>query len=198
MNKQTKIYFIRHGEVDNPTEVVYGRLSGFALSDTGRRQGETIAHLLKVKPIHAIYSSPLTRAVQTATYIRAHFPKLIIYEDERLLEIRSPVDGKPNVMMYERDWNFYTPDLIEEGGETLPDIWKRMNSFIREVLRKHPGKEIVAVSHGDPIMVVRAKHSGSGRLSLPAIRREYIGHASGFVLVFEGKKFKGLQNISLQ
>lgn len=195
MKKLTKLYFVRHGEVHNPKEVVYGRIPGFLLSETGKKEAGALGELLKTVSIRAIYASPLTRAVETASYIAKHFPDVSVETDERLLEIRSSVDGKPNAIMYARQWNFYTPDLIAAGGENLSDIWNRMNSFIRDVIERHAGEDIVAVSHGDPIMVVRAKHSGSRRLTLPAIRRTYVGHASGFVLFFEGKRFKKLQKV---
>ena len=38
MTEQTRVHVVRHGEVHNPDGILYGRLPGFRLSDTGRAQ----------------------------------------------------------------------------------------------------------------------------------------------------------------
>lgn len=180
--KTTKLYLVRHGEVFNPHQIVYGRLPGFGLSETGKKQAEALGTFLQTKPITAVYASPLVRAQETASYVAKHFPHVSLVTDERLMEIRSVVDGKPNSIMFARKWNFYTPDLTREGGEKLSEIWQRMQAFLFDITVKHTGEEVVAVSHGDPIMIVRAKGNNK-RLGLQHIRgKEYVPHASGIAL----------------
>ena len=43
MSETTVVHLLRHGEVHNPTGVLYGRLPGFHLSDLGRAMAERVA-----------------------------------------------------------------------------------------------------------------------------------------------------------
>src|SRR5258708_26738639 len=66
----TTIFLIRHGEVDNPEDIIYGRLPNYRLSEKGEIQVKKTAEFLTDKHIDAIYSSPLTRALQSAEIIK--------------------------------------------------------------------------------------------------------------------------------
>ncbi len=183
---KTTIYLVRHGDVYNPDGIFYERIAGFRLSDLGRAQAKALGNFLSQKDVHAIYASPLERAQETASYILSHHQHLSIIPDERLIEVSSMKRGQKQKDLALERWNFYKPAYTKLGGEKLGDIWKRMNSFFRDVLRKHEGQNIVAVSHGDPIMISSVKHQGN-RLSVSAIRdQEYVETAKGFELVFEG------------
>ncbi|MDE0709118.1 MAG: histidine phosphatase family protein, partial [bacterium] len=60
------VHLVRHGEVDNPDQVVYADLAGFGLSEGGRRQAAWASTHLAGHPIGAVYASPLDRARETA------------------------------------------------------------------------------------------------------------------------------------
>ena len=66
------VYLVRHGEVANPNHVVYADLPGFNLSPLGVRQAHAAGRHLARRPIDAVVTSPLARAVQTATAIARH------------------------------------------------------------------------------------------------------------------------------
>ncbi len=58
-----QIIFLRHGQAKNNTErILAGRTEGVPLTDTGIKQAEQTAQLLKQMNISAIYSSPIERA----------------------------------------------------------------------------------------------------------------------------------------
>jgi len=59
-------WLARHGEVHNPSRVLYGRLPRMQLSPEGRRQAQALADFLGPRPLAAIYSSPMLRARRTA------------------------------------------------------------------------------------------------------------------------------------
>ncbi len=63
------IHLIRHGEVENPGDVVYGDIPGFVLSRLGRQQAQAAGRYLAPNPPTLIVSSPLDRAVETAGLI---------------------------------------------------------------------------------------------------------------------------------
>lgn len=183
----TTIYLVRHGAVENPGQVIYGRMPGFPLSPEGREQAHRLGKHLSGKTISALYASPLDRTRETAGIIASFHRNVTIHFDERLLEVHSPgLEGKLFADFAREEWNFYKPGYIKKyGGERLIDIWKRMQEFLVESARKHQGQEIVAVSHGDPIMIVQAKHRGK-RLTLGEIRGpEYVGTAQGIQLDFD-------------
>ncbi len=181
---KTTIYLVRHGDVHNPEGIFYERIPGFRLSEFGRLQAELLGNYLASKEIGAIYASPLERAQETASYVLSHHPHLSIIADERLIEVSSVKRGKKQKDLAVDHWNFYKPEYTRLGGEKMSDIWERMSHFFREVVRKHEGQAIVAVSHGDPIMIAQAKHRGK-QLTLSSIRgEEYVETAKGFELVF--------------
>ena len=166
---RTIIYLVRHGDVHNPEGIFYERIAGFRLSALGRDQAQALGVFLSTKRITHIYSSPLERTRETTSYIATHHPQVPVAFDERLLEVSSVKRGKKQVDLALERWNFYKPKYTKLGGEKLSDVWRRMNHFFKEVVKKHQGQEIVAVTHGDPIMISFIKHQGK-RLTLSEIR----------------------------
>lgn len=182
---RTIVYLVRHGDVHNPTKILYERMSGFPLSELGKKQAHALGKFLSEKKIFTIYASPLERAQETASIVASYHRALQIISDERLLEVSTPARGRKFEELAQERWNFYKKDLVDRGGERLSDIWKRMQHFLKEKVKKHQGQEIVVVSHGDPIMVSMIKHKGK-RLTLNEIRtQDYVDTAKGFALVFE-------------
>ena len=141
---------------------------------------------MKRRPIAAIYTSPLERAQETLTYVGKHFGHLTPMVDERIIEVGSPLEGRSWEELERQQWNFYRfSEHTRGGGEHLSDIWKRMRQFLMEAAKKHKGQEIVAVSHGEPIMVTHTKFTGK-RLHLPTVRSHWVENAQGIRLVFDG------------
>lgn len=150
----TRIFFIRHGEVDNPKKVWYGRLPGFSLSEKGEKQILQASQFLLRNKINALYASPLLRTKQSAEIISRILNLPINYSDD-LLEIKSSFQGRPNNYIASRTikFNIFT-------DETIEDVNGRMQKFIDEIISRYKGRNIAAVTHGDPIMIVKAKIKG--------------------------------------
>ena len=146
-NCVTTIHFIRHGEVDNPAGVRYGRLPQFHISSNGRHEVEQTAHYLMRFPIRAIYTSPLERTQQTATLLALAHPTVPLHIDARIIENKTApeFEGKPRSISYKY------PAVTNPDAETTREIIDRMLDFCRFVVKTHPGQHIAAVSHGDPI-----------------------------------------------
>src|SRR6187397_1651270 len=66
MSQPTRLYLIRHGQSAGNAEGRFGGHGPTPLSDLGREQAEKTAIVLEKEGVHAIYSSDLPRAVQTA------------------------------------------------------------------------------------------------------------------------------------
>lgn len=182
---QTIIYLIRHAAYENPRQLYHGWLAGFHLSRDGKLQAQSLALKLKAKPLVAVYASHLARSTETAKIIaKLHHLPIII--DDRIIDIRSPLQGKTIAYMETVNWNQYRPEFTRAGGERLSEVYKRMNDFLKEKLTEHRGQQFAAVSHGDPIMSVKVKLAG-GRLSLKEVREDYVAVGSGLVLTFGGR-----------
>ena len=82
-----KIYLVRHGETEwNRTNRFQG-ISDISLNARGKAQAEALAQALKDEPIDVVYSSPLTRARETAQAIRQFHPSSRYFEEEGLKEM---------------------------------------------------------------------------------------------------------------
>lgn len=180
----TTIYLIRHGHYKDPEKILPLRLPGFPLSETGKHQGRTLAKYFKDKHIVAVYTSRMTRAYMTARLIadELHIPVKI---NRKLLEIRSPLQGKSSSFIHKISGDFYNSRYIRAGGEKLETVFRRMDQVIRAISRRHRGQSVVAISHGDPIMSVWTRYSG---LPLPkhyVYDEWYVPMAGGFKITIE-------------
>src|SRR5699024_6936779 len=66
--RRTVVHLVRHGEVHNPTGVLYGRMPGFHLSELGQQMADRLAKYFSSdgKDVSHLVASPLERAQQTA------------------------------------------------------------------------------------------------------------------------------------
>jgi broad specificity phosphatase PhoE len=194
---KTQIFFVRHGEVHNPKEIIYGRLSRFPLTKKGKSQAEQTANHLKNLQISAIYTSPLLRARQTANIIGNYLEIRPIRLSQHLLEVKSHMDGMANSFFQTSNWDFYADDIRRPSDETMEDILNRMLLFSKKIARKYPDKSIVAVSHGDPLMILKS-HILNGNVTIESIRpgnNLYIGHAEVIKVVIEETVIESVSNI---
>ena len=80
-----RIYVTRHGQTDlNAKKLMQGR-SDYPLNETGREQARAAREKLKDIKFDAVYSSPLSRAVETASII-GNVPAFRVITDERIIE----------------------------------------------------------------------------------------------------------------
>jgi len=184
---ETTVILVRHADVHNPDDIVYGRLPGFRLSATGREEAERTAAALAATPLAALYTSPQRRARETARAIAARHPGLRPRVSWLLAEIRTGWQGRTNAEMTARRYNFYEP-RHSPGDESLADIRQRMLAWFTAMLREHPGQTVAGVSHGDPVMVARLLFLGRP-LTLDTLRDAALYPAKGSItrLVFAGQ-----------
>jgi broad specificity phosphatase PhoE len=152
MTAPLTLYLLRHGEVHNPENILYGRLPNFRLSETGRDQAIAAGRYLAEAPLAAIYSSPMERAQETARLVLAqHRNNLELLSDERLNECLTPHQGSSTEELIKINFDLYTGN--EPPYEHPRDLRRRLLHFIAEARAKHPNKSIAAVSHGDMVVM---------------------------------------------
>jgi broad specificity phosphatase PhoE len=152
------IHLVRHGEVENPKGVIYGRLPGYNLSERGLKQAAAAGRHLARAPIGAVRSSPLERAQETADVIAKHH-ELDVVIDARLIESDTTFEGVGRTL-----WTFLTSPRhwwrlrnpwAPSWGESFAEIRSRMLSVVADALEGAGDKEVVIVSHQTPVLVAR-------------------------------------------
>ena len=156
----TVVHLMRHGEVDNPDGILYGRLAGYHLSELGRRMADRVAEHLASRDIVHVGASPLERAQETAEPIaKAH--GLDIVTDERLLEAENVFQGKTfgigdGALRRPANWKHVVNPFKPSWGEPYVDQVVRMTGALNAAKDAARGHEAVLVSHQLPIWVVRS------------------------------------------
>src|SRR4051794_24391943 len=89
---RTIVHLVRHGEVYNPTGVLYGRLPDYHLSDLGREMAQAVKTDLQGRDITHLRCSPLERAQETIAPL-ADALGLPVTTDERVLEAGNQLEG---------------------------------------------------------------------------------------------------------
>ena len=137
------IWVIRHGQTDlNREKRMQGR-TDLPLNGTGIAQAKEAAALVKDISFDAVYSSPLQRAVQTASIISGRPPEEII-KDERLLETdfgkyeKKPYHrmGLPMTLYWALPEVFPAPRTVE----TIASMVQRTSSFLKDLEQKASGR----------------------------------------------------------
>jgi broad specificity phosphatase PhoE len=174
MAATTTVWLARHGEVHNPSNVLYGRLPRLRLTPEGRRQAAALARFLAPRPLAAIYSSPMLRARKTAEVVLGRHPELgRVRVESNLQEVRTGWQGEPLASLEQIDWDFYGHPRAADD-ESLQMISDRMHRWLGRMLRRHPGSEVLGVSHGDPILILAGTLRGLPLLPERIFPRPYI------------------------
>jgi len=189
---ETVVHLIRHGKVENPTNVRYGHAPGFHLSELGRAQAKAAGVRLRElgQPLAALVTSPLERAVETAEIIGGELAMAITKADERVTEAQNQLAGLHRyAFLYPWQWwRLYNP-IKPSWGEPFADVAARMRAAIDELRAHHAGAAVAVVSHQAPIWIMREAVEHPGRIPwLGAVR---CTQASVTTLRFDGERYLG-------
>jgi probable phosphoglycerate mutase len=186
--------FMRHGEADNNVNrILVGRHIESHLTEIGRQQVRDTANYLKEIVIDKVFVSPVIRARETAEIV-CDVINLDYEIDERLYEIEL---GKLVGMNYEdiieKHGNlflkFYSGDeqmLDDYGVESFTSVKMRIKHLLDEAMERYPDKNIIFVTHLDPI---KAAISLLLDLKPEALYQWHIRNAALTILKHESKIF---------
>jgi len=181
----TTVWLARHGEVHNPRSVLYGRLPRMRLTPEGQRQANALADFLAPRPLSAVYSSPMLRARRTAAAILTRQPELgRVRIDRDLLEVNTAWEGEPLADLERINWDFYANPRGDKD-ESLLMIHTRMHRWLRRMLYRHAGSDVVGVSHGDPILILVGSLRGLPLNQSVIFPQPYIEPGTVFRMRFE-------------
>lgn len=151
------IYFVRHGESEaNVKKIASGSEFDVAITDKGRMQAKQAGEELKSKNIQLIISSPLSRAIETATIIA----ETIGYNPKKILT--SPYFVERNFGIYSKgpDEEYLKAaisDSLHESVETVEAMHSRITEGLDWLKGLHENT-ILLVSHGGANRILRLIH----------------------------------------
>ena len=156
---RTVVHLLRHGEVFNPTKILYGRLPGFRLSELGVQMAKAAADSVAGHDITWLVSSPLERAQQTAEPFAERFG-LPVAVDDRLIESGNAFEGKrvsvgDGALRDPRNWWLLRDPFLPSWGEPYRLIAARMLAAVHAARNAAAGHEALCVSHQLPIWTLR-------------------------------------------
>lgn len=158
------VHVIRHGEVENPKKILYGRQPGWRLSERGREMADALGQWSKILDLGALFVSPLQRAQETAAPISsAH--NLAITTDERLVEAANVFEGQAfgvgdGALLHPKAWRHLWNPWRPSWGEPYVEQVDRMLSAVFAAHAAAEGKDAICVSHQLPIWILRSAIEG--------------------------------------
>jgi broad specificity phosphatase PhoE len=178
------LHLVRHGEVHNPTGVLYGRIPGFGLSDLGFRMAQASADSLAGRPVTRIYASPLQRAQESAQPWGKEFGLPVITED-RIIEPTNKFEGQsfefgPKVITNPKSWPWVVNPLRPSWGEAYESIAARMLAAMDDAWAATPSGDVVLVSHQLPIWTAHRRITGAKLYHDPRKRRCSLSSITSF------------------
>jgi probable phosphomutase (TIGR03848 family) len=164
--RPTLVLLVRHGQTPTTGSTLPGRARGLHLSDVGQTQALAAAErIAALKQVAAVYASPLERTRETAKPIAAA-RDLKVQIDRGLLEcdFGDWTGSKLKDLMKLPEWQTvqrYPSGFRFPNGESFAEMQTRMVGAIDDLVARHPGETIVAVSHADPIKAALAQALGT-------------------------------------
>jgi len=191
---RTVVHLLRHGEVFNPTGVLYGRMAGFHLSALGFEMAEAVEAHLADHDLAVVVASSLERAQETAARV-ASAHGLSITTDDRVIEAGNYFEGKTfgvgdGSLRNPRHWPKLVNPFTPSWGEPYEQIADRMLAAIADARVAARGHEAVIVSHQLPVWTVRSKLEGRHLWHDP--RRRQCTLASLTSLTFLGDELESI------
>jgi len=154
---RTRLYLIRHADVENPHRLLYGHLDGFQLSALGRAQAAAVGTGLRDEDVRRIVHSPLARAVETARLINERLePPAVLESDPELREAEFSryLQGLPywQIPLRRPLWFVHKARRgLVPGDESVGRLGGRVLEVARRMVRERPGETQAVVSHADPL-----------------------------------------------
>ena len=156
-----EFWLVRHGQTDWNIQRRYQGHKDIPLNAAGREQARDLAAGLNGASFAAVYSSDLSRAMETAAILTENHPMTIItdlrlreiamgdWEGRTLAEVSSEQPGSDGRLAY-TEVHSRAP-----GGESLAEVAARVRAFADEIAAKHPGQVVLIVSHGLSLAALR-------------------------------------------
>lgn len=159
-----KLLLIRHADAGAGKRLI-GRLPGWHLCPAGLAQAISLATALSPFPIRAVYSSPLERALETAQILgEPHGLTPEFLEDLEEVDFGEWEGRYLEELEGRADWRQFhkcRSGSKPPNGESMIDVQHRMIRCLSGIAARHPGENVIVVSHGDPLRCAIAHYLGT-------------------------------------
>ncbi len=194
MADTTIVHLLRHGEVDNPHGIIYGRLPGYHLSANGRAMADAAADYFAGRAVVALFCSPLERAQETARPVAERLG-LPIVTDDRLIESWNHFEGQrfgvgDGSLRHPAHWPYLANPFRPSWGEPYRQVAVRVQAAVETAREAAAGREAVCVTHQLPIWVTRRAAEGRRLWHNPAMRECALGSVTSFT--YSGDQLTGV------
>ena len=184
MSDTTVVHLLRHGEVANPSGIIYGRLPDYHLSAAGRLMASAAADFYAERDVVALFCSPLERAQETARPVAERLG-LPIVTDDRLIESWNHFEGMrfgvgDGSLRRPAHWPHLINPFRPSWGEPYRIVAARMLSVMADARKAAAGREAVCVTHQLPIWVTRRMAEARPLWHNPAFRQCALGSVTSF------------------
>ena len=157
-----RLYLVRHALCDGVGSILRGRAPGVSLNEEGREQAAWLAERLRDERLHAIYSSPLDRARETAEAIAApHQLPVCIEPGLNEMDFGEWTGRNIRDLQEHPRWRAFNERRSATrvpGGELMLEVQQRMIAAVDSLRERHPWGSVLAVSHGDVIKAALAHY----------------------------------------
>ena len=188
----TRIYLVRHGETASNVEGLFRGRSDIPLNDNGLEQARDLADVFRKYPFDAVYSSPLSRAMETAKAIVANRPIAVVsIPDFNNIDL-GEWTGRPKSEIEKEypelweQWITVPEELVIPGGEKIMSVRKRSFEALQKLTQKHMGGCFAVVSHR---AVLKPLIAAILNMALPFFWRLHLDTAS--FTIFEHTEKRG-------
>lgn len=181
MTEKTRIYLIRHGEVEGAGTPRYNGHADVALSERGVAQYHGLKERFSGARISACYTSDLSRCVAGAEILGSHLGVTPVRE-RNLRELSVGVWERMSWAeireRYPVEWQARLDDIVHyrvPGGENLLDLHGRVMPVIGGIVGRHRGEEVLVVGHGGVNRVILLEAIGAPLAALFNVEQKYCG-----------------------
>ncbi|MFZ3057661.1 MAG: histidine phosphatase family protein [Minisyncoccales bacterium] len=185
LNLKNRYFFLRHGQNNHQAEnngIIYNWPDGnppYYLTEQGKEEAKRAGETLKKDKIDCLFSSDILRCRETAKIVAEiiNYDITKIIYDVRLRDLNWGAFGGKTKEEY---WNFYNNDRIKAfdiaipGGESWNQCQERMIKLFNEIEEEFEGKNILIVSHGDPLWLLEGYIRGIDSQTLLNKRKEIL------------------------
>lgn len=170
----SRILLVRHGETDWNRQKRFQGWRDVPLNQTGRQQARFAAELLKPVQIDRAFSSPMSRARETAKIILNYHPRVSLELRHDLKEISHGswdglLESQVKLMYPEqlRRWKEAPATAQLPEGENLQQVWERAipvwQSIVKSTFEASAiPKTVLVVAHSTVNKVILCHVSGKG------------------------------------
>jgi broad specificity phosphatase PhoE len=158
------LLLIRHALVDACGRFLAGRRPAVHLNRDGRLQAAQLGRCFGRVPIHAVYSSPLERAIETATAIAGGRATVAVMPDLTEIDFGEWTGLSFEELNTRPLWHAFNASrssICIPGGERMTDVQTRACRCLQDIHAAHAGQTVVLVSHGDVLRSIVARVIGA-------------------------------------